>query len=51
MEKRYVQQLKTYDKDNVPETCRKEVQPYLKDPLFLPELVKTQSSAESLKTQ
>ncbi|CAF0714705.1 unnamed protein product [Brachionus calyciflorus] len=37
--------LKTYDKDNIPETCRKEVQVYIKDPIFQPELVKTQSLA------
>lgn len=37
--------LKTYDKDNIPEMCRKEVQVYVKDPTFVPELVKTQSQA------
>jgi dynein heavy chain len=42
---KFLDQLKTYDKDNVPESCRKEVQVYLKDPVFVPELVKTQSNA------
>lgn len=37
--------LKTYDKDNIPETCRKEVQVYVKDKGFDPELVKSQSQA------
>jgi dynein heavy chain len=42
---KFLNDLKTYDKDNVPESCRKEVQVYLKDPIFVPELVKSQSSA------
>jgi dynein heavy chain, axonemal len=42
---KFLEALKTYDKDNVPESCRKEVQVYIKDPLFVPELVKSQSSA------
>jgi len=42
---KFLEALKTYDKDNVPESCRKEVQVYIKDPMFVPDLVKTQSSA------
>jgi len=42
---KFLEQLKTYDKDNVPESCRKEVQVYMKDPLFIPDLVKSQSMA------
>jgi dynein heavy chain len=42
---KFLEQLKTYDKDNVPDSCRIAMQVYLKDPVFIPELVKTQSSA------
>ena len=42
---KFLEQLKTYDKDNVHENCRRECQVYIKDPSFQPELVKTQSAA------
>lgn len=42
---KFLEQLKTYNKDAIPEMCLKEVQVYIKDPIFVPELVKTQSSA------
>jgi dynein heavy chain len=41
----FLNSLKTYDKDNIPEMCRKEVQVYVKDPTFEPDLVKSQSQA------
>jgi len=37
--------LKNYDKDNVHENCRREVQVYLKDPMFTPEVIVGQSKA------
>lgn len=42
---KFLNDLKTYDKENVQESSRKEVAAYLKDPEFDPELVKTKSSA------
>ena len=42
---KFLEQLKNYDKDNIPEMCRKEVQVYVKDKGFDPELVKVQSQA------
>ncbi len=42
---KFLDQLKTYNKDNIPEMCLKEVQIYIKDPIFVPDLVKAQSSA------
>ena len=42
---KFLVDLKTYDKDNIPEMCRKEVKVYVTDKAFDPEQVKTQSSA------
>jgi dynein heavy chain len=42
---KFLNDLKTYDKENIQESSRKEVSVYLKDPEFDPELVKTKSSA------
>jgi dynein heavy chain len=42
---KFLQDLKTYDKDNIHENCRREVAQYTKDPTFVPELVKNQSMA------
>jgi dynein heavy chain, axonemal len=44
---KFLTDLKTYDKDNIHENCRKEVKPFLNDPSFTPELIKTQSLAAS----
>jgi dynein heavy chain len=42
---KFLDNLKNYDKDNVHENCRREVQVYLNDPAFKPELVANQSKA------
>lgn len=42
---KFLNDLRTYDKDNIPEMCRKEVQVYVTDKTFDPDLVKTQSNA------
>lgn len=42
---KFLEQLKTYNKDNIPDTCLREVQVYVKDPIFVPDIVRTQSSA------
>ena len=41
----FLNALKTYDKENIHENCRKEVQVYVNDTEFVPELVKTKSGA------
>ena len=42
---KFLGDLKNYDKDNIHENCRREVKPYLNDPSFKPELIRTQSQA------
>jgi len=42
---KFLEQLKTYDKDNIHENCRKECQVYLNDPMFVPETIQSMSSA------
>ena len=42
---KFLVDLKTYDKDNIHENCRREVQVYVKDKTFDPDQVKTQSNA------
>lgn len=42
---KFLEQLKTYDKENIPETCRREVMKYIADEEFNPELVRTKSAA------
>ena len=42
---KFLDQLKTYDKENIHDNCRKEVQVYVQDKEFDPELVKTKSMA------
>ncbi len=42
---KFLDNLKNYDKDNVHENCRREVQVYLKDPMFTPEVIVGQSKA------
>ena len=42
---KFLSDLKHYDKDNIHENCRREVKPYLNDPSFTPELIRTQSQA------
>ncbi len=42
---KFLSDLKNYDKDNIHENCRREVKPYLNDPSFKPELIRTQSQA------
>ncbi|CAB1430530.1 unnamed protein product, partial [Pleuronectes platessa] len=37
--------LKNFDKENIPDTCLKAIQPYLKDPEFQPDLVASKSNA------
>ncbi|XP_053270380.1 dynein axonemal heavy chain 9-like [Pleuronectes platessa] len=37
--------LKNFDKENIPSTCLKAIQPYLKDPEFQPDLVASKSNA------
>lgn len=41
----FLDNLINYDKDNIPETCRKAVQPYLDDPEFDPEFIRSKSLA------
>ena len=41
----FLDQLITYDKENIPEASLKAVQPYLQDPEFNPESVKAKSGA------
>lgn len=44
---KFLNDLRNYDKDNIPEMCRKEVQVYVKDKTFDPDLIRTQSQAAS----
>lgn len=41
----FLDQLITYDKENIPEASLKAVQPYLQDPEFNPEMVRSKSGA------
>ena len=41
----FLNSLIAYDKENIPEVCQKAILPYLKDPEFVPEHIKTKSSA------
>ena len=41
----FLENLVTYDKDNIHENCRKAVQPYLADPEFEPEFIRAKSFA------
>ncbi|XP_053720928.1 dynein heavy chain 9, axonemal [Synchiropus splendidus] len=41
----FLDSLKNYDKENIPDTCLKAIQPYLQDAEFNPDLVKAKSSA------
>jgi dynein heavy chain len=41
----FLDALVNYDKENIPETCLKAIQPYLDDPDFNPEFIKAKSSA------
>ncbi len=44
---KFLEQLKSYDKENIHENCRKEVQQYVNDKEFEPELIKSKSAAAS----
>ncbi|CBY35491.1 unnamed protein product [Oikopleura dioica] len=41
----FLDALVNYDKENIPDTCLKAIQPYLDDPDFNPEFIKAKSSA------
>lgn len=41
----FLDNLINYDKDNIPESCLKAVQPFLADPEFEPELIRGKSFA------
>ena len=41
----FLDNLINYDKENIPETCLKAVQPYLDDPEFDPEFIRSKSSS------
>jgi dynein heavy chain len=41
----FLDNLVNYDKDNIHENCRKAVQPYLADPEFEPEFIRSKSFA------
>ena len=40
--------LINYDKENIPETCLKAIQPYLDDAEFEPEYIRAKSLADNL---
>ena len=43
----FLSALINYDKENIPEFCQKAIAPYLKDPEFDPEFIKSKSQAAS----
>ena len=40
----FLDNLINYDKENIPDACLKQVQPYLDDPEFDPEFIRSKSS-------
>ena len=41
----FLNSLINYDKENIPEVCQKAIAPYLKDPEFDPDFIRSKSQA------
>lgn len=41
----FLDQLINYDKENIPDSCLKAVEPYLQDPEFDPDFIRAKSAA------